>query len=72
MNLPRLPLSLLLLILACSVAEAQQDDLPALPPIPAIPAPLPQDSVPMGDSRSFPEVKLNLPITSGPFQPTWE
>jgi alpha-L-fucosidase len=44
----------------------------ALPPIPEIPTPLAQDSVPMGDSRSAPEVKLGFPIESGPFQPTWE
>ena len=25
----------------------------------------------MGDSRSFPEMKLNLPIAPGPFEPTW-
>jgi alpha-L-fucosidase len=72
MTLLRFPLCLLSLILACSLVEARGDDLPPLPPFPAIPAPLPQDSVPMGDSRRFPEVKLNLPITSGPFQPTWE
>ena len=40
-----------------------------LPPVPAI---LPQDSVTMGDWKSFPEMKLNIPIASGPFEPTWE
>jgi alpha-L-fucosidase len=41
-------------------------------PIPAIPAKQPIDSVPMGDWKSFPEMKLDIPITPGPFEPTWE
>lgn len=45
---------------------------PVALPIPAIPPPRAQDSVPMGDLKSFPEVKLELPIAPGPFQPTWE
>ena len=45
--------------------------LPDLPPIPAIPASSPVDSVPLSDSASAPEVKLDLPITPGPFEPTW-
>ncbi|MBN8685644.1 MAG: alpha-L-fucosidase [Chitinophagales bacterium] len=32
----------------------------------------PLDSVLMGDWKSFPELKLNIPITPGPFEPTWE
>lgn len=32
----------------------------------------PIDSEQMGDSKSFPEMKLDIPITPGPFQPTWE
>ena len=47
-------------------------ELPPPKPIPAIPAPQPADSVPMGDSRSAPEIKLDLPIEPGPYQPTWE
>jgi alpha-L-fucosidase len=43
-----------------------------LPPFPTVPAILPQDSVTMGDWRTFPEMKLNIPIASGPFEPTWE
>ena len=43
-----------------------------LPPFPSVPAILPQDSVTMGDWKSFPEMKLNIPIVSGPFEPTWE
>ncbi|MHB9141123.1 MAG: alpha-L-fucosidase [Paludibacter sp.] len=43
-----------------------------LPSFPLIPSKLPAESVTMGDSKTFPEVKLNIPIASGPFEPTWE
>jgi alpha-L-fucosidase len=45
--------------------------LPPMPPMPEISRPLPADSVPAGDSKSAPEVKLDLPIAHGPFAPTW-
>ena len=48
------------------------DSLPPLPPMPALPASQPVDSVAMADSKSAPEVKLDLPIAPGPFEPTWE
>ena len=41
-------------------------------PMPVIPALSPINSVTLGDWKSFPEVKLNIPITPGPFEPTWE
>jgi alpha-L-fucosidase len=41
-------------------------------PMPVVPAPLSMNSVPMGDSETFPEVKLEIPIAKGPFEPTWE
>ena len=41
-------------------------------PIPKVPPKKPIDSVPMGDNRSFPEMKLDIPVTPGPFAPTWE
>jgi alpha-L-fucosidase len=44
----------------------------ALGPIPDVPPAQPQDSVPMGDLRSFPEMKLDIPVTPGPFEPTWQ
>ena len=50
-----------------SVAE-----LPVLPPMPSIPDPLPENSVPLGSSSAFDEVELDLPISTGPFEPTWE
>jgi len=43
-----------------------------LSPFPSVPGILTQDSVTMGDWKSFPEMKLNIPIESGPFEPTWE
>ena len=43
-----------------------------LEPIPDVQDPLPENSVPKGDSKTFEEVKLDLPISTGPFQPTWE
>jgi len=43
-----------------------------LPPIPDSPDPQPVNSVPMGDSKTFEEVKLDLPVSPGPFGPTWE
>lgn len=45
---------------------------PVLPPIPEIPAPRPIDSVPLGDSAATTEVKLDLPIAPGPYEPTWD
>ena len=42
-----------------------------LPPTPAISKPSALDSVPMGALANSPEVKLDLPIASGPFAPTW-
>lgn len=48
-------------------------DYNSLTPFPAIPAKLPIDSVPLGDWKSFPELKLtDLPAAPGPFEPTWE
>ena len=35
-------------------------------PVPVIPAKLPPDSVSLGDSKSFPEVQLGIPIARGP------
>ncbi len=40
--------------------------------IPQVPAPKPVNSEPMGDWKIFSEIKLNLPIAPGPFEPTWE
>lgn len=60
----------LLAALGCAVSA--HAELPPLPPMPPIPAPLALDSVTLGDSSSAPELKLDLPITPGPFKPDWE
>jgi alpha-L-fucosidase len=46
--------------------------LPILPPIPELGQTQPVDSVRMADSKSAPELKIDLPIAPGPFEPTWE
>ncbi|MBN2613167.1 MAG: alpha-L-fucosidase [Bacteroidales bacterium] len=43
-----------------------------LPPVPEVPEKQPLNSVAMGDWKTFPEMILNIPIASGPFEPTWE
>ena len=45
--------------------------LPTLPTPPAVPTPKPLGSVPLGDPATFTEVKMDFPIETGPFQPTW-
>lgn len=47
-------------------------ELPALPAIPDVPAPKALGSVTMGDPAQFAEVKMDFPIASGPFEPTWD
>ncbi len=46
-------------------------DLPTLDPIPPIPAQQSLGSVTMGNPATFAEVKMDFPIESGPFSPTW-
>ena len=57
-------------LLAPLTAMAQV--LPDPHPIPPLPATRPVGSVPLGDFRSFPEVKLDFAIAEGPYEPTWE
>lgn len=40
-------------------------------PIPRIAAKLPKDSIDLGDSKTFSEVQLDIPIAKGPFEPSW-
>jgi alpha-L-fucosidase len=61
-----------LLAAGLGAAFAAWAELPVLEPMPPIPPRLPIDSVPMADSANAPELKLDLPIAPGPFQPTWE
>jgi alpha-L-fucosidase len=57
-------------LLVARMASAQAMPPPA--PIPYIPPPKPPGSVPMGDPKNFPEVKMDFPIATGPYQPTWD
>lgn len=41
-------------------------------PLPPISKPKPVDSETLGDWKTFPEMKLDIPIAKGPFEPTWE
>ena len=54
----------LVLLQHCAVGQSN--------PMPAIPAAKPMNSVPMGDWKSYPEMKLDIPVAPGPFEPTWE
>ena len=54
------------------VKTKSNDEQYLLPTFPNVPVVLPQDSIKMGDWKSFPEIKLNIPIATGPFEPTWE
>jgi alpha-L-fucosidase len=53
-------------LLQLSVLAQVKNPMPATAPARAI------DSEQMGDSKSFPEMKLDIPIAPGPFKPTWE
>ena len=64
------PFALCAGLLLAGLARAEYA-LPPLPPMPEIPAPLPVNSVPLGDSTKAPEIKLDLPVAPGPFEPTW-
>jgi alpha-L-fucosidase len=56
-----------------SVAQTISTATPyLLPTFPVVPAKQPIDSILMGDWKSFPEMKLDIPVTPGPFEPTWE
>lgn len=61
-----------LALMSATSLFAQSSDLPTLPPFPEIPAAAEVNSVKLGSSDSFPEVKLEIPIADGPFSPTWE
>ena len=68
--------AIIAVLLATMTVGAQQrleeGEMPQLPPFPEIPAKMPIGSVPMGDSQSFPEVQLDIPIAKGPYEANWE
>jgi alpha-L-fucosidase len=57
--------------LVIPAAQALAYTLPDLPPMPTPPPRQDPGTVAMGDPASFAEVKMDFPIESGPFQPTW-
>ena len=69
--------SVITMMLACVVCSSQAQktlkdgEMPKLPAFPEISAPEPVGSVAMGDSKSFAEVQLDIPITDGPFKANW-
>ncbi|MBQ9672234.1 MAG: alpha-L-fucosidase [Prevotella sp.] len=66
-------LSIALMLFVAIVSQAQSaSDLPALSPMPEVDAPKAIGSVPLGDINTFREIQLDIPITEGPFKPSWE
>lgn len=62
----------LLFIFGCILALGQGNSLWKRPVFPELPKANTVGSVRMGNSASFEEMNLDIPITSGPFQPNWE
>lgn len=74
MNRNLLMITVILSVCFCSCTQKQSGVFGVdyeLEPMPSVHAPLPENSVPMGDVDTFKEVKLDLPIASGPYEPTW-
>lgn len=74
MNRDLLMTTVILSVCFCSCTQKQSGVFGVdyeLEPMPSVHAPLPENSVPMGDVDTFKEVKLDLPIASGPYEPTW-
>lgn len=51
--------------------EKAGEQLPTMPEMPSTPTAKAENTVAMGNSNSFTEAKLDLPISDGPFKPTW-
>ena len=60
------------LLCVCASFSLNAQDLPELPPCPEVGEPLKENMVRLQDPGSFPEVRMDIPIAEGPFQPTWE
>lgn len=66
-------LSIALMLFVTIASQAQSaSDFPTLPPIPEVDTPKAIGSVPLGDINTFREIQLDIPITEGPFKPSWE
>lgn len=61
-----------LLFAAAIAGLVQAQTLPDLPPMPSADAGAGVGSVPMGRLEDFGEVKLDIPVTPGPFAPDWD
>ena len=66
----------LAIVLVCTFCGSQAQtlkdgEMPQMPVFPEIPAPLPVGSVKMGNSDSFADVQLDIPITDGPYKASW-
>ena len=73
-NTMRRKLLNIMLLGACLASCGRQADSGVdydLEPMPPVHSPLPENSVPMGDVATFAEEKLDLPVTPGPYEPTW-
>lgn len=74
MNRNLLMTTVILSVCFCSCTQKQSGVFGVdyeLEPMPSVHVPLPENSVPMGDGDTFEEMKLDLPIVSGPYEPTW-
>lgn len=61
-----------LLLAAALAATAQAQTLPDLPPMPSVDGCAAIGTVPMGSLEDFEEMKLDIPVTPGPFAPDWD
>lgn len=59
------------LLTGSALGGASGYELPELSEIPALASPRTPGSVPMESAAEEPEVKMDFPIESGPFDPTW-
>ena len=68
-------LAILALAAYCDIQAQRtlkEGEMPQLPDFPEIPAKQPIGSVSMSDSKAFPDVQLDIPITDGPYKASWE
>ncbi len=72
MRISDLALAAAICLLAACETVKTSDDLPPLPPMPEVPQPAPIGSVQMASVDDYPDERLDLPVTPGPFQPSWE